>query len=151
LLAVLTAAVAARAVVVPGVLLTQSLPSLRASAIPLITVAVAAIAASVYWAVRGPEPDAEPALGNLSAETAAPAQSDRERLQAEFQVACRAQQDALPAAPPALNGYSLAGWCEPAQQVGGDLYDFFPLPDGRLGIAVADVSGKGVPAALYMM
>jgi sigma-B regulation protein RsbU (phosphoserine phosphatase) len=35
--------------------------------------------------------------------------------------------------------------------VGGDLYDFFPLPDGRLGVAVADVSGKGVPAALYMM
>ena len=36
----------------------------------------------------------------------------------------------VPADPPVVDGYSLAGWCEPAQQVGGDLYDFFPLPDG---------------------
>lgn len=151
LLAVMTAMIAARAVVVPGVLLSQTLSSYRDSALPLITIGLAAIAASVYWAVRGPEPDAEPALNSFSAESDAPAQSDRERLQAEFQVARKAQQDALPAAPPVLNGYSLAGWCEPAQQVGGDLYDYFPLPDGRLGIAVADVSGKGVPAALYMM
>src|SRR5262249_58622810 len=77
--------------------------------------------------------------------------SSRHRLEAEFQAARQPQQDALPAAAPPVEGYSLAGWCEPAQQVGGDLYDYFPLPDGRLGIAVADVSGKGVPAALYMM
>ena len=75
----------------------------------------------------------------------------RMRLEAEFEVARKAQQDALPAAAPAMEGYTLAGSCEPAQQVGGDLYDYFSLADGRLGIAVADVSGKGVPAALYMM
>ena len=75
----------------------------------------------------------------------------RMRLEAEFEVARKAQQDALPTAAPVVDGYSLAGSCQPAQQVGGDLYDYFFLADGRLGIAVADVSGKGVPAALYMM
>jgi hypothetical protein len=153
LLAVLTASILARAAVVPFLLLSQPIPSLRASALGLLTVVALAIAASVYWAFRGPEPEARPEtlVPGLSSDPDVPAQSDRERLQAEFQVARKAQQDALPSAPPLLDGYSLAGWCEPAQQVGGDLYDFFPLPDGRLGIAVADVSGKGVPAALYMM
>jgi serine phosphatase RsbU (regulator of sigma subunit) len=152
LLAILTAAVAARAVVVPCVLLSQPTNSLRESALRLLTVGTIAIAASVYWAVRGPEADAVPAAASVGYEPELEVpKSDRERLQAEFQVARKAQQDALPSDPPVVNGYSLAGWCEPAQQVGGDLYDFFPLPDGRLGIAVADVSGKGVPAALYMM
>ena len=52
--------------------------------------------------------------------------------------------------PPSLSGYSLSAACEPAREVGGDLYDFIRLRDGRWGIGVADVSGKGVPAALYM-
>jgi phosphoserine phosphatase RsbU/P len=56
----------------------------------------------------------------------------------------------LPARAPSLEGYSLAASCDPAREVGGDLYDFLRLKDGRLGIGVADVSGKGVPAALYM-
>ena len=47
-------------------------------------------------------------------------------------------------------GYSIAASCTPSLDVGGDLYDFLKLPDGRFGIGVADVSGKGVPAALYM-
>ncbi|HTS28854.1 MAG TPA: PP2C family protein-serine/threonine phosphatase [Bryobacteraceae bacterium] len=152
LLAVLAAAVAARAAVVPCLLLAQPLSSARASAIWPLAVGVAVMAASVYWALRGPETPAARAFGpGFLPEADAPARSDRERLQAEFEIARKAQQDALPGCPPPLAGYSVAGWCEPAQQVGGDLYDFFPLPDGRLGIAVADVSGKGVPAALYMM
>ena len=153
LLAILTATIAARAAIVPWVLWSQPLSSVRASAVGLLTVGAVTIAASVYWAVRGPEAEAgtEVSGAGFSPGAEIPARSGRERLQAEFQVARKAQQDALPAAPPVVNGYSLAGWCEPAQQVGGDLYDFFPLPDGRLGIAVADVSGKGVPAALYMM
>ncbi len=151
LLAVLAAAVSASAAIVPSLLLSQPLSSIRSSALGILSVATAAIAGSVYWALRGPEPDARPAFSNFEPEADVPAKSDRERLQAEFEVARKAQQDALPDEPPVLEGYSLAGWCEPAQQVGGDLYDFFPLPGGRLGIAVADVSGKGVPAALYMM
>jgi len=153
LLSVLAAAVTAAVALVPGILLSQPLSSIRESAMPLLTIGAVTIAASVYWAVRGPEAEAHvpAAATTLSTDTDSPEQSDRERLQAEFQVARKAQQDALPAEPPLVNGYTLAGWCEPAQQVGGDLYDFFPLPDGRTGVAVADVSGKGVPAALYMM
>jgi serine phosphatase RsbU (regulator of sigma subunit) len=75
---------------------------------------------------------------------------DRERLKAEFDVARRAQQQMLPAAPPSLPGIEISAICRPAREVGGDLYDFLNLPDGRLGIVVADVSGKGVPASLYM-
>jgi hypothetical protein len=75
---------------------------------------------------------------------------EREKLQAEFSVARRAQQGMLPQSPPTIPGYSIAASCTPSLEVGGDLYDFLALPDGRVGIGVADVSGKGVPAALYM-
>lgn len=76
--------------------------------------------------------------------------ADRERLKADLEVASRAQQQMLPGEPPRLPGYDIAAICTPSKDVGGDLYDFINLPDGRLGIVVADVSGKGVPAALYM-
>jgi len=85
----------------------------------------------------------EPGLDALS-------RSERDRLQAEFAVARKAQQNLMPNEPPALEGYTLSACCEPAREVGGDLYDFFPLTDGRQALVVADVSGKGVPAALYM-
>jgi Stage II sporulation protein E (SpoIIE) len=150
LLAAMIGMIAARAVIVPCVLLCQPVRSARESAFWLLILGAAAIITSVYWALRGGEPDEPRAFYPLAgAETTE--KPDRERLQAEFQVARKAQQDALPAGAPVVDGYSLAGWCEPALQVGGDLYGYFPLPDGRLGVAVADVSGKGVPAALYMM
>jgi sigma-B regulation protein RsbU (phosphoserine phosphatase) len=76
--------------------------------------------------------------------------AEREKLQAEFSVARRAQQGMLPQSMPKIPGYSIAASCTPSLEVGGDLYDFLQLPDGRIGIGVADVSGKGVPAALYM-
>ncbi len=76
--------------------------------------------------------------------------AEREKLLAEFSVARRAQQDMLPQAMPEIPGYSIAASCTPSLEVGGDLYDFLNLQDGRIGIGVADVSGKGVPAALYM-
>jgi sigma-B regulation protein RsbU (phosphoserine phosphatase) len=56
----------------------------------------------------------------------------------------------LPDAPPEIPGLEISAICIPSKEVGGDLYDFLPLSDGRLGIVVADVSGKGVPASLYM-
>lgn len=88
-------------------------------------------------------------------ETAVPHQlletrDERERLRAEFSVAQRAQQQMLPDAPPQIPGLDIAAICKPSKEVGGDLYDFLSLSDGRLGIVVADVSGKGVPASLYM-
>lgn len=79
-----------------------------------------------------------------------PARAERERIQAEFEVARQAQQQMLPAKSPELPGTSIASFCRPARQVGGDLYDFVTMSDGTVGITVADVSGKGVPAALVM-
>ncbi len=76
--------------------------------------------------------------------------NERARLDAEFAVATEAQQRLLPSAAPRLEGYTLAGSCTPAREVGGDLYDYMWLPGGQLELCVADVSGKGVQAALYM-
>jgi hypothetical protein len=152
LLAVIAAAATAHAVLVPCILLVQPAGSFRDLGVRALFVIGAAIAAALYFAVRGRDVDAadEPLASGLD-EGETRARSSRERLEAEFQVARKAQQDALPAIPAAIDGLTFDAVCEPAQQVGGDLYDFFPLPDGRLGVAVADVSGKGVPAALYMM
>ena len=77
-------------------------------------------------------------------------QAERERLKAEFNVARKAQENLLPASSPNIPGFGIAALCRPARECGGDLYDFIPLADGKLGIVVADVAGKGVPAALYM-
>ncbi|MGA2131391.1 MAG: SpoIIE family protein phosphatase [Bryobacteraceae bacterium] len=149
ILAAVTAMLAAHAVLLPALLLTQPLGSFREAGLQALVLLVVGMVAFVNLAVRGRVSAIE--AGPEIPDYVASGQSSKERLEAEFQVARRAQQDALPAAPPALEGFSFAAACEPAKQVGGDLYDFFTLPDGRLGIAVADVSGKGVPAALYMM
>ncbi len=74
----------------------------------------------------------------------------RERLEQELRVARLIQQTLLPKEMPALAGYQIAGYYQPARAVGGDFYDFIQLADGRLGLVVGDVTDKGVPAALVM-
>ena len=74
----------------------------------------------------------------------------RERLERELQLAREIQQTLMPRQLPDLPGWELAVLCLPARQVGGDFYDFFELPDGRLGLVIADVADKGMPAALFM-
>lgn len=74
----------------------------------------------------------------------------RERLLREVEVARSIQSSLLPAAPPKLPGWRIATYWRPATTVAGDFYDFLPLRDGRLGIMIADVSDKGMPAALFM-
>ncbi len=74
----------------------------------------------------------------------------RERIEQEMRVARLIQQTLLPRELPSLPNWRIAAHYQPAQAVGGDFYDFLPLPDGNLGIFVGDVSGKGVPAALVM-
>lgn len=71
-------------------------------------------------------------------------------LARELQQAAEIQRRLLPENPPPVPGLELAGHNAPSRTVGGDYYDFFPQPDGRVGLAVADVSGKGMPAALLM-
>jgi len=68
----------------------------------------------------------------------------------ELEQAAEIQERLLPAAPPVVPGFELAGYNLPCRTVGGDYYDFFPYPDGKLGLVVADVAGKGMPAALLM-
>ncbi len=74
----------------------------------------------------------------------------RERLEQELRVARLIQQTLLPRELPALAGWQVAAYYQPARAVGGDFYDFINLPDGRLGIVIGDVTDKGVPAALVM-
>ncbi len=75
---------------------------------------------------------------------------EKERLEAELDVARTIQRSILPRARPRLPGFSLGMLIEPMRSVGGDFYDFIPLGGDRLGIVVGDVSGHGVPAALFM-
>ncbi len=75
---------------------------------------------------------------------------ENERFEGQLRVAQEIQRRLLPQKPPRLEGYEIAGVCIPTFAVGGDYYDFIPLPDNKLGLVVADVSGDGVPAALIM-
>jgi sigma-B regulation protein RsbU (phosphoserine phosphatase) len=68
----------------------------------------------------------------------------------ELEDAREVQQQLLPRCGPAVPGLNYAGRCRPAASVGGDYYDFLPIGDGRVGFAIGDVSGKGIPAALLM-
>jgi serine phosphatase RsbU (regulator of sigma subunit)/predicted ester cyclase len=74
----------------------------------------------------------------------------RERIEQELQVARRIQQASLPKDVPTLEGWEIAPFYQPAREVGGDFYDFHLLSDGRVGLAVGDATGHGIPAALVM-
>jgi serine phosphatase RsbU (regulator of sigma subunit) len=74
----------------------------------------------------------------------------KERLERELELAREVQQSLLPRVFPQIPSYTFAARSEPARQVGGDFYDAFRLDEHRFGIAIADVSDKGMPAALFM-
>ncbi|MDP7033317.1 MAG: SpoIIE family protein phosphatase [Planctomycetota bacterium] len=75
---------------------------------------------------------------------------DRQRIEQDLEFARQVQESFLPGNLPDLPGWSIATWYQPARKVGGDFYDVIELPDNRVALVVADVSGKGVPAALLM-
>jgi phosphoserine phosphatase RsbU/P len=77
-------------------------------------------------------------------------QRERQRLENEVEIARQVQQQLFPHAIPSLPGLELAAICRPARTVSGDYYDFIPLGPSRVGIALADISGKGIFAALLM-
>ena len=88
-------------------------------------------------------------VAQLVREQAAEA-AERERLEQEMRVATLIQQQFLPRELPNLPQWQVAAYYGPARAVGGDFYDFIEMPGGRIGIAVGDVTDKGVPAALVM-
>ena len=80
--------------------------------------------------------------------------AERERLKTELELAANIQMDMLPCVfPPFPNRseFALYAFMDPAKEVGGDFYDFFLVDPEHLGLVIADVSGKGIPAALFMM
>jgi sigma-B regulation protein RsbU (phosphoserine phosphatase) len=75
---------------------------------------------------------------------------ERLRLQEEINMARQIQLDLLPSKPPELQCGRIFSTSTPSRTVGGDFYDFLPMPDGRVGMVIADASGKGMPAALLI-
>jgi sigma-B regulation protein RsbU (phosphoserine phosphatase) len=76
--------------------------------------------------------------------------AEKKRLEEELRIAHEIQMSLLPQGPLTMPGLSVTALCVPAREVGGDYYDFLPLDDHRVGVLIADVSGKGTSAALYM-
>ena len=80
--------------------------------------------------------------------------ADKERMGTELSIASQIQEGSIPSIFPAYpdrNEFDIYASMTPAKEVGGDFYDFFLIDDDHLGLVMADVSGKGVPAALFMM
>ena len=75
---------------------------------------------------------------------------EKKRMEEELELAHKIQQDLLPAGPPKIEGYDISGVSFPSRWVGGDYFDFVPFGDAELTLIIADVCGKGIPAALMM-
>jgi len=103
------------------------------------------LAGSIYHM----EKDIQAYVDNITAITA-----EKERIGAELNVATKIQSDMLPSIFPAFpdrKDFDICASMTPAKEVGGDFYDFFMLDDDHIALVIADVSGKGVPAALFMV
>lgn len=77
-------------------------------------------------------------------------EAERQRMAAALKIARDIQQNLFPKKNPEVAGYEIAGWNQPADETGGDAYDFVTLPDGRLAIFLADATGHGIGAALVI-
>lgn len=75
---------------------------------------------------------------------------EQESIRRELEIARQVQQKLLPEAMPDISHFQFDGLCLPAQEVGGDYFDFFRISEDKLGVVIADVSGKGTSAAFYM-
>jgi sigma-B regulation protein RsbU (phosphoserine phosphatase) len=76
--------------------------------------------------------------------------NENKRLDHDLEIARDIQRILLPAEAPLINGFEISGLNVPARQVSGDYFDYIQIDNERLGVAIADVSGKGVPASLIM-
>ncbi|HKO98734.1 MAG TPA: PP2C family protein-serine/threonine phosphatase [Pyrinomonadaceae bacterium] len=86
----------------------------------------------------------------LAALREAELQRELERVNHDLDIARSIQQGLLPSRSPKLSNFDLAGWNQPADQTGGDYFDYQELPDGRLAVSLADVTGHGIGPALVM-
>ncbi len=75
---------------------------------------------------------------------------EKEKMEKELSLAAQIQKDFLPRETPKCRGFDISGYMTPCYQVGGDYYDYIPIGSDRLGVTIADVSGKGVSASLLM-
>jgi sigma-B regulation protein RsbU (phosphoserine phosphatase) len=75
---------------------------------------------------------------------------EKEKMEKELSLAAQIQKDFLPKETPKCTGFDISGYMTPCYQVGGDYYDYIPIGSDRLGVTIADVSGKGVSASLLM-
>jgi sigma-B regulation protein RsbU (phosphoserine phosphatase) len=75
---------------------------------------------------------------------------EKEKMEKELALAAQIQKDFLPKKTPECKGFDISGYMTPCYQVGGDYYDYIPIGTDRLGVTIADVSGKGVSASLLM-
>jgi serine phosphatase RsbU (regulator of sigma subunit) len=75
---------------------------------------------------------------------------ENQRIEQEMNVAASIQKKIMPVSLPSIDGYDVAGINIPSKSIGGDYYDCIPLADGRFALVIADVSGKGIPAALLV-
>ena len=78
-------------------------------------------------------------------------EEEAERIKKQLELAAQIQRAFMPAKSPEFEGFDIAGYSVPTYQVGGDYFDFLPMGSDRLGVAIADVSGKGPSAAFYMV
>ncbi len=146
LLAVIVTTMASRTALGSIALLAQNSASLQASG----RYAAIGLALAIIAALAGLSRSSEAKEEETTIKEPPERRAERERLHAEFAVARKAQLRMLPDAPPSAPGFAISAVCNPSKEVGGDLYDFLALPEGKIGVVIADVSGKGVPASLYM-
>ncbi|MCE9631606.1 MAG: SpoIIE family protein phosphatase [Planctomycetia bacterium] len=76
--------------------------------------------------------------------------AEKQKLQRDLNIARTIQQGLLPHEQPLISGFDVAGWNQPAEETGGDFFDFLPLDDDRLAVVIADVTGHGVGPAIVM-
>jgi sigma-B regulation protein RsbU (phosphoserine phosphatase) len=76
--------------------------------------------------------------------------AEKARMEQEMLAAREIQRKLLPSGPLTVPGFAVTAFCEPAREVAGDYFDFLPISPAKLGVLIADVSGKGLPAGLYM-
>jgi len=125
-------------------------PSLEAAGWQMLALAGGLAVGALGCSFLLPEADTGEVETQMREAAAAPPRSQTEKLRAELAVARRAQEGLLPQTPPRIPGFETAAVCHPAREVGGDLYDAQAWPGDRWMLCVADVSGKGLGAALHM-